>query len=105
MIPKVSGEVTEKNFEVGDHVNEGDLLFTIDDTTAQIAVKQAQAQLTSAKAGVTAQTAATASTHASGIETIGKIPTTEMQLQQAVEQAEAGKQQAWRLLKSIPKRK
>ena len=32
IMPKVAGEVTEKYFEVGDYVNAGDLLFTIDDT-------------------------------------------------------------------------
>ena len=31
VIPLVSGEVVEKNFDVGDHVNAGDLLFKIDD--------------------------------------------------------------------------
>ncbi|MBO6147954.1 MAG: efflux RND transporter periplasmic adaptor subunit [Lachnospiraceae bacterium] len=94
VIPKLSGEVTQKNFEVGDHVNEGDLLFTIDDKSAQIALKQAQATLTSAQAGLTAQTAATASAHAQGLQTIGTISTTEKQLDYAVEQARVGKMQA-----------
>ena len=32
IIPKVSAEVLTKNFEVGDHVEAGDLLFTLDDS-------------------------------------------------------------------------
>ena len=51
VVPMVAGEVTSKHFEVGDHVEEGDLLFTIDDEAAKIAVTQANAALTTAKAG------------------------------------------------------
>ena len=89
IIPKVAGEVIEKNFEVGDHVNEGDLLFAIDDEAYQIAMKQAQASLASAKAGYTAQQASTAYANISGVETIGKMPTTEQQMSNAVDSAYA----------------
>jgi len=94
VIPKVAGEVTEKYFEVGDHVNTGDLLFKMDDTSAQIALKQAEANLTSAQAGANSQIAVQASTYASATETLGKIPTNEQQLSNAVDSAYSGAVQA-----------
>ena len=94
IIPKVAGEVIEKHFEVGDHVSEGELLFKIDDTTAQISLKQAEASLKSAKAGLNSQVAAQASTYASATETIGKIPTNDQQLGVAVDSAYASAVQA-----------
>ncbi len=89
VIPKVSGEVTEKHFEVGDHVNEGELLFAIDDESAKIALRQAENSLKQAEAGYTAQQASTASSIANANETWGKMPTTEQQMQVAVDQAYA----------------
>lgn len=50
VIPLTSGKVTETFFEEGDTVNVGDLLFTIDDTSAQLNVKSAEANLESAQA-------------------------------------------------------
>lgn len=94
IIPKIAGEVTEKHFNVGDHVNEGDLLFKIDDTGAQITLKQAEAGLTQAKAGLNSQVAAQASTYASATETLGKIPTNDRQLGVAVDSAYASAVQA-----------
>lgn len=52
IIPKVAGDVTALFFEVGDHVNEGDLLFTVDDSGIQIQLAQAQASLDSVSASV-----------------------------------------------------
>ncbi len=94
VMPKIAGEITEKHFEVGDHVVAGDILFKIDDTSAQIALKQAEATLTSAQAGVNSQVAAQASTYASATETLGKIPTNEQQLGTAVDSAYASAVQA-----------
>ncbi|MCR5627750.1 MAG: efflux RND transporter periplasmic adaptor subunit [Lachnospiraceae bacterium] len=91
VIPKIAGEVVEKNYEIGDHVNEGDLLFAIDDTSAQIALKQAKAGVTQAQAGYTSQQASTASTIASAAETLGKMSTNEQQLANAVDSAYAQK--------------
>ena len=54
IIPKVSAEVLSANYIVGDHVNAGDLLFTLDDSTARIALDQANAGLKSAQAGLNA---------------------------------------------------
>ena len=64
VIPLLGGEVVEKNFEVGDHVNEGDLLFRIDDEALQIALKTAQAQVSTAQAGLTSSTATAEATKA-----------------------------------------
>lgn len=55
VIPKTSGTVTETFFEVGDTVQEGDVLFKIDDEAAQLQMASAKATYASAQAGVTAQ--------------------------------------------------
>ncbi len=52
VIPKAQGEVTSVNFEVGDTVNAGDVLFTIDATMQQLQLAQAQAALDSANIGL-----------------------------------------------------
>ena len=49
---KVSGLVENTYFEVGDKVTKGDVLYTIDDTDYQNALKSAQAGLNSANASV-----------------------------------------------------
>ncbi len=49
VVPLVSGEVTETYFEVGDYVNVGDLLFSIDDTQARQGVASAKAAYASTK--------------------------------------------------------
>lgn len=53
--PKLTGEVTETFFEEGDHVNAGDLLFTLDDESYQMSLKSAKAVYNSAKVGQEAQ--------------------------------------------------
>lgn len=55
VMPKTSGTVTETFFEVGDSVQEGDVLFKIDDEAAQLQMANARAAYNSAQAGVTAQ--------------------------------------------------
>lgn len=42
VIPLAQGTVTETFFEVGDEVNEGDILFKIDDSGAQLQLQQAK---------------------------------------------------------------
>jgi len=49
VIPLASGTVSETFFEVGDQVNAGDVLFKIDDSTAQLQLAQAQLNATSAR--------------------------------------------------------
>ena len=94
VIPKVAGEVIEKNFEVGDHVNEGDLLFKIDDESARIALEQAEAQVDTAEAGYTAQQANNANTKAQATETIAKISSNTARMDAAVDSAYAQKRSA-----------
>lgn len=55
VIPKASGTVTAVNFAVGDTVQEGDVLFKIDDEAAKLQMASANAAYTAAQAGVTAQ--------------------------------------------------
>lgn len=95
VVSKLSGDVTDTFFEVGDYVNQGDLLFTIDDTAAQISYKQAQATLSSAnaslntaKAGVNTANANVNYQMASVNESFGKASTTDEQLDLAIKQAE-----------------
>ena len=97
IVPKIAGEVTSKNFEVGDYVNAGDLLFTIDDTALQISksaaeasVASAAANLNTAQAALIAQEANNAATKATVNETIGTQDTTEMQLDNSVNNAKRG---------------
>ena len=108
VIPKVSAEVLSKNFQVGDHVEAGDLLFTLDDSTAKIALDQANASLKSAQAGLSAaqasyeagkagyiaQEASNTAAHFAAIETLGKINTTGQQLQVAADSASIQARQA-----------
>ena len=95
VVSKLSGDVTDTFFEVGDYVNAGDLLFTIDDTAAQISYKQAQATLSSAnaslntaKAGVNTANANVNYQTASVTENFAKAGTTDKQLQLGIDQAE-----------------
>ncbi len=108
VIPKVSAEVLTKNFDVGDHVEAGDLLFTLDDSTARITLDQANAALKSAQAGLSAakanyeagqagyvaQEASNTAAHFAAIEAIGKIDTTGQQLQVAADSAYTQARQA-----------
>lgn len=50
IIPLASGKVTAVKADIGSEVQKGDTLFTIDDTTAKLQLKQAQASLNSANA-------------------------------------------------------
>ncbi|MCR5603183.1 MAG: efflux RND transporter periplasmic adaptor subunit [Lachnospiraceae bacterium] len=108
ILPKVSAEVLSANYVVGDHVNAGDLLFTMDDSTAQIALDQANAGLKSAKAGLdaaeanyeagkaslVAQEASKTATQVSAYETLGKLDTTGQQMQLAADSAYVQARQA-----------
>ncbi len=52
VVPKVGGTVKNVYVSLGDNVKAGDILFEIDDTNAQLEVRQAQASLNSAQAGL-----------------------------------------------------
>ena len=58
VFPKLSGEVTSANFEEGDFVTEGSLLFTLDDEVYELSVETAQAAYDVAKTGVDKQVGA-----------------------------------------------
>lgn len=105
---KVSGDVTGAFFEEGQRVNAGDLLFTIDDRSAQISMAQAQASLESASASVASASASVNSANASAAsaeanvvlqqlnllytqeqikQSLGQVETNQMQLENAVASA------------------
>lgn len=115
ILPRVNAEVLSAEFEVGDHVEEGDLLFTLDDESAQIAVEQAQTALDAAYAGLNAaqygyyaqeaahaiqeanytiQNANADVTMLTAEDNANKMATTEYQLQVAVDNALAQLTQA-----------
>ena len=50
VVPKVAGKVTRVMVKLGDTVQRGDVLYTIDDTDIALQVRQAEAGLTSAQA-------------------------------------------------------
>lgn len=52
VVAKASGEVLETYFQEGDVINEGDLLFEIDDTQAQQGIKSAQAAYALSKTNI-----------------------------------------------------
>ena len=105
---KVGGDVTGAFFEEGQRVNAGDLLFTIDDRSAQISMAQAQASLESASASVASASASVNSANASAAsaeanvvlqqlnllytqeqikQSLGQVETNQMQLENAVASA------------------
>ena len=97
VVSKLSGDVTNAYFEVGDYVNAGDLMFTIDDTSVRISMKQAQAALESsraslgsAQAGLDAARISNLYTTAQVTQQWGTAATNEMQLANAVNSAKYG---------------
>ena len=55
VFPKSAGEVIETYYEVGDTVNQGDVLFAMDDTYIQLQVDAAQAQYEATEAQINQQ--------------------------------------------------
>lgn len=94
VVAKIGGDVTAAYFEEGDRVNAGDLLFTIDDRSAQISMAQAQASLESASATVSSASAGASAAELNLLytqeqikETLGTTETSRMQLENAVASA------------------
>ena len=94
VIPKAAGDVTATYFEEGDHVNAGDLLFTIDDASARISMDKAQASLESAQASVETANASVQYaelnllyTQAQITENLGEVDTNQMKLENSVASA------------------
>lgn len=101
VMSKAAGDVTDTFFEVGDRVNEGDLMFTVDDTSAQIAMKQASAALSTAnaslntaQAGVNTANASVNATQASVMENFAKAGTTDQQFDVSIHSSEISFQNA-----------
>lgn len=59
VLPKLPGEVTAVHFNVGDKVNQGDILFELDDAIDRLQLKQAESALAAANAGLAQMTGAT----------------------------------------------
>ena len=55
IFPKSAGEVVGTYFNVGDQVNQGDVLFAMDDTYIQLSVESAQAQYEATEAQIAQQ--------------------------------------------------
>ena len=97
VVAKLSGDVTNTYFEVGDYVNAGDLMFTVDDTSARISMKQAQAALESSRASLGSAQAGLDAARVSNLYTTAQVTqqwgtagTNEMQLANAVNSAKYG---------------
>ena len=88
VISQVSGKVTLRNFKVGDHVNAGDVLFTIDDRELQIEKHGAEAALSSARSGLEAQKLSNEATKAAATESLGLMAEKEQELNNNVVNAE-----------------
>lgn len=81
VIPFASGTVTEVNYNVGDWVNAGDVLFRIDDAAARLQLEQAQLSAVSAQQQV-------------NMATGSQQDSTDLQLESAIVQAQSGYEQA-----------
>lgn len=107
VIPLIGGEVVEKYFEVGDHVNEGDLLFKINDEALQIAVTTAEASLSQAKANLSTTQANAEVTkaqanvsRAQATQTVGEMPYNSKAMDNSVDSAYVQKKTANNNLKN-----
>lgn len=89
--PRLSGQVTSKFFKVGDHVNAGDVLFTLDDREYQIEKKNAEANVRSANAALGAQKARNQETKAAATESVGTMNTKSLELYNSVMNSEREK--------------
>ena len=85
---KISGQVSKVNYDVGDTVKAGDVMFTLDQKDIQDQIKQLQAQLNVSDASV--RSAQTNLAHVDG----GQNQTQELSLKTAVENAEKEKENA-----------
>lgn len=70
VFPMASGKITDTFFNVGDYVNEGDILFTIDDEAAKLQLQNAQATYTTAKVGAQQQIGALQMKRDSNVDTV-----------------------------------
>ena len=95
VIPLAQGQVTATYAEVGDAVQAGDLLFEIDDTSAQMQLKQAQLTYTNTKAQVDSSWDSATSQIDSTVEQL------ELQKTSALAQLQAAQTQYYTLKDSV----
>lgn len=82
---KLAGDVTETFFEEGDYVEEGAVLFALDDETYQLTMRNAQAAYSQAQAGVTQQLGALAMNRDSAVNNVESAKEGKQQAQEAVD--------------------
>jgi len=85
---KISGQVSKVNYDVGDTVKAGDVMFTLDQKDIQDQIKQLQAQLNVSDASV--RSAQTSLNHVDGAQNDSQV----LSLKTAVENAEKEKENA-----------
>lgn len=95
VIPMAQGQVTATYAEIGDTVQAGDLLFEIDDTSAQMQLKQAQLTYTNTKAQVDSSWDSATSQLESTVEQL------ELQKTSALAQLQAAQTQYYTLKDSV----
>ncbi len=82
--PRLAGQVTSKSYKAGDQVHAGDVLFTLDDREYRIERKNAEANVRSAEAALSAQEARNAETKASATEAVATMDTKSIELYNGV---------------------
>lgn len=87
VIPLVSGEVTEVNFEVGDYVEAGSVLVRVDDEAARIQLQSAQ--LNKEAAQLNADRTLGSTMYSSNLSMVANIQGIESQIEMARKQYEA----------------
>lgn len=84
VIPNISGKVTSLNYKVGDHVNAGDVLFTLDDREYQIEKKTAEANVKAASATLDAQNIRNQEVQIAANEAIGSADAKSIELKNSI---------------------
>ncbi|MCR4831494.1 MAG: efflux RND transporter periplasmic adaptor subunit [Pseudobutyrivibrio sp.] len=84
VIPNLSGKVTALNYKVGDHVNAGDVLFTLDDREYQIEKRTAEANVRAASATLDAQNIRNREVQVAANEAIGSADAKSIELKNSI---------------------
>ena len=84
VIPNLSGKVTALNYKVGDHVNAGDVLFTLDDREYQIEKRTAEANVRAASATLDAQNIRNQEVQVAANEAIGSADAKSIELKNSI---------------------
>ena len=84
VIPNLSGKVTALNYKVGDYVNAGDVLFTLDDREYQIEKRTAEANVRAASATLDAQNIRNQEVQVAANEAIGSADAKSIELKNSI---------------------